>query len=118
MTAEAGIHLSGHGGTNDGIIGATAAVGLTACGWSARFLEYGCGFGSARSHPCGRASGPGYSPRSTRSQCDRAFSRNVDHHQRVAEATLLGGQAILPVQYHYGRWVAVGKERCPFAHIR
>ena len=30
-------HLSGHGGTNDGIIGTAAAVGLTACGWSGRF---------------------------------------------------------------------------------
>lgn len=36
-----GCHLSGHGGTNDGIIGAAAAVGLTAYGWSGRFIEYG-----------------------------------------------------------------------------
>jgi len=36
-----GIHLSGHGGTNDGIIGAVAAVGLTAYGWCGRFIEYG-----------------------------------------------------------------------------
>lgn len=34
------VHLSGHGGTNDGIIGAAAAVGLTASGWSGRFIEY------------------------------------------------------------------------------
>lgn len=34
-------HLSGHGGTNDGIIGAAAAVGLTVSGWSGRFIEYG-----------------------------------------------------------------------------
>jgi hypothetical protein len=34
-------HLSGHGGTNDGIIGAAAAVGLTVCGWSGRFIEFG-----------------------------------------------------------------------------
>jgi hypothetical protein len=33
------VHLSGHGGTNDGIIGAAAAVGLTASGWSGRFIE-------------------------------------------------------------------------------
>jgi hypothetical protein len=36
-----GIHISGHGGTNDGIIGATAAVGLTFSGWSGRFIEFG-----------------------------------------------------------------------------
>jgi tRNA(Ile2) C34 agmatinyltransferase TiaS len=34
-------HLSGHGGTNDGIIGAAAAVGLTASGWCGRFIELG-----------------------------------------------------------------------------
>ena len=35
------VHLSGHGGTNDGIIGAAAAVGLTSQGWSGRFIELG-----------------------------------------------------------------------------
>jgi hypothetical protein len=38
--AAGGSHLSGHGGTNDGIIGAAAAVGLTASGWSGRFIEF------------------------------------------------------------------------------
>jgi hypothetical protein len=38
--AAAGLHLSGHGGTQDGIIGAVAAVGLTAGGWNGRFIEY------------------------------------------------------------------------------
>ncbi|HPX12642.1 MAG TPA: hypothetical protein PKW20_10175 [Syntrophales bacterium] len=33
--------LRGLGGTNDGIIGALAAVGLTASGWSGRFIEFG-----------------------------------------------------------------------------
>lgn len=33
-------HLSGHGGTNDGIIGAAAAVGLTALGESGRLVAY------------------------------------------------------------------------------
>jgi hypothetical protein len=36
-----GTHLSGHGGTNDGIIGAAAGVGLTVSGWSGRFIEFG-----------------------------------------------------------------------------
>jgi hypothetical protein len=39
--AASGAHLSGHGGTNDGIIGAAAAVGLTAYGWGGRFIEFG-----------------------------------------------------------------------------
>jgi tRNA(Ile2) C34 agmatinyltransferase TiaS len=41
LAAASSFHLSGHGGTNDGIIGAAAAVGLTASGWSGRFIEYG-----------------------------------------------------------------------------
>jgi hypothetical protein len=36
-----GSHLSGHGGSNDGIIGAAAGVGLTAHGWGGRFIEFG-----------------------------------------------------------------------------
>jgi hypothetical protein len=41
LEATRDMHLSGHGGTNDGIIGAAAAVGLTAYGWSGRFIEFG-----------------------------------------------------------------------------
>lgn len=39
--AAAGAHLSGHGGTNDGIIGAAAGAGLTMAGWSGRFIDFG-----------------------------------------------------------------------------
>ncbi|MBI9068525.1 MAG: hypothetical protein JEZ09_14615 [Salinivirgaceae bacterium] len=35
------VHLSGHGGTNDGVIGAVAAVGLTHFGESGRIVDYG-----------------------------------------------------------------------------
>jgi len=41
LRAAVGSHLSGHGGSNDGIIGAAAAVGLTAHGWGGRFIEFG-----------------------------------------------------------------------------
>jgi hypothetical protein len=40
LAAVNGDHLSGHGGTDDGIIGAAAGVGLTMCGWSGRFIEF------------------------------------------------------------------------------
>ena len=40
LEAANGEHLSGHGGTNDGIIGAAAGVGLTLSGWSGRFIEF------------------------------------------------------------------------------
>ncbi len=39
--AAEGVHLSSHGGTGDGVIGAAAAVGLTWQGWSGRFIEKG-----------------------------------------------------------------------------
>lgn len=39
--AAEGVHLSGHGGTEDGVIGAAAGVGLTHWGWSGRFIELG-----------------------------------------------------------------------------
>jgi len=39
-TAATGAHLSGHGGTNDGIIGAAAGVGLTHNGMHGRFNEW------------------------------------------------------------------------------
>jgi hypothetical protein len=41
LRACPGIHLTGHGGSNGGIIGAAAAVGLTAAGWYGRFIEFG-----------------------------------------------------------------------------
>jgi hypothetical protein len=41
LQAACRAHLSGHGGTNGGIIGAAAAVGLTASGWCGRFIEFG-----------------------------------------------------------------------------
>jgi len=41
LQAALGAHLSGHGGTHNGIIGAAAAVGLTAYGWCGRFIEFG-----------------------------------------------------------------------------
>lgn len=41
MDVARSIELYGLGGTNDGIIGACAAVGLTKFGWCGRFIEYG-----------------------------------------------------------------------------
>ena len=41
MRAASAALLAGVGGTNDGIIGAAAAVGLTRHGWCGRFIELG-----------------------------------------------------------------------------
>ena len=40
LEAAKNMHLSGHGGTNDGVIGAAAAVGLTMYGESGRLVSY------------------------------------------------------------------------------
>jgi hypothetical protein len=49
--AAEGAHLSGHGGTEDGIIGAAAGVGLTAEGWNGRLIEYRSRHGHLRDIP-------------------------------------------------------------------
>jgi len=41
METARNVELYGLGGSNDGIIGACAAVGLTRYGWCGRFIEYG-----------------------------------------------------------------------------
>ena len=40
MEAASHVTLLGLGGTNDGIIGAAAAIGLTAYGWCGRFIQF------------------------------------------------------------------------------
>jgi hypothetical protein len=41
LEASAKVHLTAHGTTHNGIIGAAAAVGLTASGWCGRLIEFG-----------------------------------------------------------------------------
>lgn len=40
IAAARGVHLSEHGGTGGGIIGAAAGVGLTSLGWAGRLIDY------------------------------------------------------------------------------
>jgi hypothetical protein len=49
--AASGVHLSGHGGTEDGVIGAAAGAGLTAGGWHGRLIEYVSELGHLRDIP-------------------------------------------------------------------
>ena len=49
--AARGAHLSGHGGTEDGVIGAAAGAGLTAGGWHGRLIEYRSVLGHLRDIP-------------------------------------------------------------------
>lgn len=41
LAEKTGVHLSEHGGTGQGVIGAMASVGLTVWGWAGRCIEFG-----------------------------------------------------------------------------
>jgi hypothetical protein len=110
VATSAGIHLSGHGGTNDGIIGATAAVGLTAFGWSGRFLE----FGRLRQLPDPVSS--------TKLLAEGIRPVTLDRDATVlppdtlivtngwVSPRLWAGVPILPVRFENGSWTAPGKK--------
>ena len=108
--ASAGIHLSGHGGTNDGIIGAAAAVGLTHYGWSGRFLD----FNGIRDLP---------DPVDVAALRERGIVPvPLDRNAEVLppetpivtngwlRPRLWGGHPVLPVQWEDGRWVSLGRK--------
>jgi hypothetical protein len=112
MEAAFNVHLSGHGGTNDGIIGAAAAVGLTASGWCGRFIEYG----RLRDFP----------DTLRISDLERANIRvvSVDRDAKVpskgdlvetkgwVRPRLWGGEAVLQVtEKNRGVWESVGEKR-------
>lgn len=110
VASNAGIHLAGLGGTHDGIIGATAAVGLTAYGWSGRFLE----FGRLRQLP------DPVSAATLLAQGIRPVTLDRDATVLPSDAMiatngwvsprLWGGQPVLPVTFEEGCWRAPGKK--------
>lgn len=105
-------HLSGHGGTNDGIIGAAAAVGLTASGWSGRFIEYD----SLRSlpDPVSVSVLEGKGMRVVSLDRDALFPRTEDkvHTKGWLRPRLWGSDAVLPVlPAGPGEWVTMGEKR-------
>jgi hypothetical protein len=110
--AAADGHLSGLGGTNDGIIGAAAAVGLTAYGWSGRFIE----FGGLREFPAA------VSVEALKRAGIRVVSVDRDAHVLTPEDIvetggwlrphLWAGQPVLPVTPgDSGRWASLGRKR-------
>ena len=108
--ASAGIHLSGHGGTNDGIIGAAAAVGLSHYGWSGRFLE----FNRLRDLPDPVSVGDLHARGIVAVPLDRNAEVLPPETPVVTNGwlrpRLWGSQAVLPVQWEDGRWVALGRK--------
>ena len=110
-SAAGDVHLSGHGGTNDGIIGAIAGVGLSMYGWSGRFIEYG----NLRDFPSVVSAGE-------LERCGiRVLPVNRDAIPLPADAVidtggwlrprLWAGQAVLPVENTgEGRWHVLGRK--------
>ncbi|MBP7765255.1 MAG: hypothetical protein K4445_02620 [Deltaproteobacteria bacterium] len=110
--AAAGAHLSSHGGTGDGIIGAAAAVGLTASGWSGRFIE----FSGLRNFPATTTVGDLARTGIRTVSLDRdAFAPRPDDRVDTKgwlRPRLWGGQAVLPVNpVGPGLWEIVGGKR-------
>ncbi|PPQ35244.1 hypothetical protein SAMN06265338_12712 [Rhodoblastus acidophilus] len=110
LCATAGVHLSGHGGTCDGIIGATAAVGLTAYGWSGRFLEYG----GLRALPdpitVAELEAAGILPVMTDVAAKRLALDAEIHTDGWLSPRLWGGRAVAPIVEKDGRLTALGKK--------
>lgn len=109
VARDAGVHLSGHGGTEDGVIGALAGVGLTHWGWSGRFIDYKGGLRD-------------FDDIVTVADLEAADMLVVPIDRNVispkpgdlvdtgswVRPRLIGGRAIMPVQYESeGRWAHV-----------
>ena len=109
VASKAGIHLSGHGGTCDGIIGATAAVGLTSYGWSGRMME----FGGLRDLPnpvrAADLIAHGILPIPLNRDATVLSPESLVWTDNGLRPRLWAGGAALPVQYVRGRWIIAGR---------
>ncbi|MBN2418218.1 MAG: hypothetical protein JXL81_02445, partial [Deltaproteobacteria bacterium] len=113
MQAASDVHISGHGGTNDGIIGAAAAVGLTMYGWSGRFIE----FGGLREFPgrvtVGDLEAKGIQVVSVDRNAMVPFAGDLVETNGWLRPKLWGGRPILAVQAVQGmpfQWEVLGKK--------
>ena len=111
--AAAGAHLSGHGGTEDGVIGAAAGVGLTAEGWNGRLIEYRSGFGHLRDVPEPVAVADLEAAGITVVSIDRdapvPLPEGLVHADGWLRPRLWAGRPVLPVQRDgAGGWFAPG----------
>ncbi|WP_034992856.1 hypothetical protein [Beijerinckia mobilis] len=108
--AEAGIHLEGLGGTEDGVIGALAAVALTAYGWSGRFLE----FNGLRRLPdpvsVEALIAHGLLPVALDQDASVPPARAMITTNGWLSPRLWGGRPIVPVSLENGSWTAPGKK--------
>jgi hypothetical protein len=112
-----GAHLSGHGGTNDGIIGAAAGVGLTAEGWNGRFIEFDASGRLLRDFPdpvaVGELTEAGIPVVSLDRDAPVPLPADLVVTNGWLRPRLWGGRAVLPVQRAHpdDGWVAIASEK-------
>jgi tRNA(Ile2) C34 agmatinyltransferase TiaS len=111
--AAAGFHLSGHGGTEDGVIGAAAGAGLTAGGWHGRLIEYRSPLGHLRDVPDPVSVAVLREAGITVVTLDRDAPAPLPdalvHTEDWLRPRLWAGTPVLPVQRdERGGWLAVG----------
>lgn len=112
-----GAHLSGHGGTNEGIIGAAAAVGLTADGWCGRFIEYGELRGLPERLRVSELEAMGILVVSLDRDSRVPTPDEVVLYKNWLRPRLWGGRAILPVvPGENGEWESLGGKRKKTEH--
>lgn len=111
VAAASSIHLSGHGGTNDGIIGALAAVGLTAHGWTGRLI----GRGGLRNLPnpvsVAELSANEITPIDIGRDATNVPPNAMINTNGWPRPRFCGGRAVLPVRFEQGRWTSLDKKR-------
>ncbi|CAN2534768.1 hypothetical+protein [Methylocapsa aurea] len=109
VAARAGVELLGLGGTNDGIIGALAAVGLSAYGWCGRFLEYG----RLRRLPdpisVAALAEAGIEAVAIDKRARALDPQSLIHTGGWLSPRLWGGRAVAPIEERDDRLLAIGK---------
>jgi len=105
----AGASLEGLGGTNDGIIGAAAAVGLTAWGWAGRFLEFNRLRDLPRPPTVGDIEAAGIRVMPLGNGVCRLPASTFVETKGWVSPRLWGGEAVLPLRRQDEIWQAVGK---------
>lgn len=112
MQAAGSVHLSGHGGTNDGIIGAAAGVGLTLYGWSGRFIEFGGLRNFEDEVTVGELEAKGIQVFSIDRNALVPGPEDVVNTEGWLRPRLWGFKPMLPVQcIAQGRWQSVGTKK-------
>lgn len=107
-----GIHLSAHGGTGDGIIGALACVGLTAWGWSGRFIEMGGLRGLPDKIEVAMLHEQGILVTSIDRDAPVPAARDMVDTHGWCRPRLMGGRPVLLVNRHEGgHWHSLGRKR-------